>query len=91
MGPYTEDDFVLDLRDAEVPGTAGAFAFFFGDAPDARTFTSSSQGDDMGSTALRYQCEQSASVRSVHHTGIAVPPWPGLSDTSPAGVERWAR
>ncbi|MFH8350108.1 GntR family transcriptional regulator [Streptomyces sp. NPDC018045] len=39
MGPYTADDFVLDLRDAEVPGTAGAFAFFFGDDPDARTFT----------------------------------------------------
>ncbi|MFH8407597.1 lantibiotic dehydratase [Streptomyces sp. NPDC018019] len=42
------------------------------------------------STRLRYQCEQSALVRSVHHAGITVPPWPGLADTSPAGVERWA-
>ncbi|MFH8407598.1 hypothetical protein ACH4FX_22810 [Streptomyces sp. NPDC018019] len=39
-GPYTEDDFVLGLCDAEVPGTADAFTFFFGgDGPEARTFT----------------------------------------------------
>lgn len=39
VGPYTKDDFALDLRDAEVPVTAGAFAFFFGDDPADRTFT----------------------------------------------------
>ncbi|MEU7161157.1 lantibiotic dehydratase [Streptomyces chrestomyceticus] len=43
----------------------------------------------MGSTPLRYQCEQSALVRSVHHPGITVPPWPDLADTSPAGIESW--
>ncbi|MEU7148649.1 hypothetical protein AB0B15_11500 [Streptomyces sp. NPDC045456] len=39
VGPYTKDDFALDLRDAEVPDTAGAFDFFLGDAPADRTFT----------------------------------------------------
>ncbi|MEU7161158.1 hypothetical protein AB0A98_32775 [Streptomyces chrestomyceticus] len=39
VGPYTKDDFALDLRDAEVSDTAGAFAFFFGDDPADRTFT----------------------------------------------------
>ncbi|MFH8350109.1 lantibiotic dehydratase [Streptomyces sp. NPDC018045] len=41
-------------------------------------------------TLLRYRCEPSALVRSVHHPGITVPPWPDLADTSPAGIERWA-
>lgn len=43
----------------------------------------------MGFTPLRYQCEQPALVRSVHHPGITVPPWPDLADTSPVGIESW--
>lgn len=44
----------------------------------------------MGSVGrLRFQCDQHALVRAVHHSALAVPAWPDLADTTPAGIQAW--
>ncbi|MGI5260888.1 lantibiotic dehydratase [Streptomyces angustmyceticus] len=45
----------------------------------------------MGSAAgrLRFQVAPHALVRAVGHPRLAVPPWPDLADTTPAGVRAW--
>ncbi|MGW7521841.1 lantibiotic dehydratase family protein, partial [Streptomyces sp. NPDC054796] len=76
----------LDVREVEVPGTAGALEAFFATPAVPGPLPRRAAG---AKSRPLYTAQRPLLVRAAPHSQLPIPPWPDLGDTSPSGVRAW--